>query len=127
MDKRALKSNTRLLLALTATIMASAPLCSLADESASVSLKVQYSSPTTAEAAHHLYAKIETAANHACGTSSTDYESIAGTPGPCVRLAIGRAIHDADNANLAQVYIEKNGLDEAQKFGITSEVRTAKR
>ena len=127
MDKSALKPNARLLLVLTATIMATAPLCSLADESASASLKVQYSNPTTAEGAHHLYAKIETAANYACGTSSTDYEAIAGTPGPCVRLAIGRAIHDANNAKLAQVYIEKNGLDEAQKFGITNDVRTAKR
>ena len=127
MDKRALTSNVRLLLALTATVMAFAPICSHADDSASAAIKVQYSNPTTAEGARHLYARIETAANYACGTSSTDYEAIAGTPGPCVRLAIGRAIHDAKNANLAQVYIEKNGLDEAQKFGITSDVRTATR
>jgi UrcA family protein len=127
MDKRVLTSNVRLLLALTATVMASAPICSHADESASDSIKVQYSNPTTAEGARNLYAKIESAANYACGTSSTDYQAIAGTPGPCVGLAIGRAIHDANNAKLAQVYIEKNGLDEAQKFGITSDVRTAAR
>jgi UrcA family protein len=127
MDNRALKSNARLLLALTATVMATAPICSHADELASASIKVQYSNPTTAEGAHHLYARIENAANHACGTSSTDYEAIAGTPGPCVQLAIGRAIHDANNANLAQVYIDKNGLAEAQKLGITSDLRTAKR
>jgi UrcA family protein len=127
MDNRALKLNARLLLALTATVMATAPICSHADESASASIKVQYSNPTTTEGARHLYARIEGAANYACGTSSTDYEAIAGTPGPCVQLAIGRAIHDAKNANLAQVYIEKNGLDEAQKFGITSDVRTATR
>jgi UrcA family protein len=127
LDRRALKSNTRLLLALTATVMASASICSHADESASAPIKVQYSNPTTVEAARHLYARIESAANDACGTSSTDYQVIAGTPGPCVRLAIGHAIHDAKNPNLAQVYIEKNGFDEAQKFGITSDMRFAKR
>jgi len=126
MDKRAWKSNARLLLALTATVMASAPICSQADESASASVKVRYSNPTTVEGARNLYARIESAANNACGTSSTDYQVIAGSPGPCVGLAIGRAIHDAKNPNLAQVYIEKNGLDEAQKLGITSDVRYAK-
>ena len=90
-------------------------------------IKVRFSNPTTAEGARHLYARIERAANIACGTSSTDYEVIAGTPGNCVRLAIGRAIHDAKNSNLAQVYIDKNGFDEAQKYGITSDTRTAQR
>ena len=127
LDKRALKSNARLLLALTATVMASASICSHADESASASVRVQYSSPASVEDARHIYARIESAANDACGTSSTDYQVISGTPGPCVRLAIGRAIHDAKNSNLAKVYIEKNGFDEAQKFGITSDVRSAKR
>ena len=123
---RALKSNARLLLALTATVIASAPICGHADESAP-SYKVKYSSPTTPEAARHLYAQIERAAYYACGTSSSDFEVINGTPGPCVHEAISRAIHDAKNANLAQVYIEKNGKDEAQKFGISSDVLTAKK
>jgi UrcA family protein len=123
---RSLKSNARLLLALTATVMASAPICSHADESAP-SYKVKYSSPTTLDGARHLYIQIQRAANYACGTSSMDTEVIAGTPGPCVHLAISRAIHDAKNPNLAQVYIEKNGRDEAQKFGISSDVMTAKK
>jgi UrcA family protein len=127
LDKSTSKSNARLLLALTATVMASASICGYADESASVSMKVQYSNPTTVEGARHLYARIESAANDACGTSSNDYQVIAGTPGPCVKLAIGRAIHDAKNPSLAQVYIEKNGIDEARKFGITSDVLSAKR
>lgn len=123
---RALKSNARLLLALTATVMASAPICSHADESAHSS-PVKYSNPTTAEGARHLYAQIERAANYACGTSSMDTEVIAGTPGPCVHLAISRAIHDVKNPNLAQVYIEKNGQNEAHKFGISTDVMTAKK
>jgi UrcA family protein len=127
LDKIASKTNARLLLALTATVMASASICSHADESESASMKVQYSNPTSVEGARHLYSRIESAANIACGTSSTDYQVIAGAPGPCVRLAIGRAIHDAKNPNLAQVYIEKNGFDEAQKFGITSDALSAKR
>jgi UrcA family protein len=123
---RASKSNTRLLLALTATVMASAPICSHADESAP-SRTVKYSNPTTVEGARHLYVQIERAANYACGTSSMDTEVIAGTPGPCVHLAISRAIHDVKNQNLAQVYIEKNGRNEAQKFGISIDVMTAKK
>jgi UrcA family protein len=122
---RALKSNAPLLLALTATIMAIAPICSHADESAP-SRTVKYSSPTTVEGARHVYAQIERAANYACGTSSMDMEAMMGTPGPCVHLAISRAIHDAKNSNLAQVYIAKNGKDEAHKFGISNDVMTAK-
>jgi UrcA family protein len=123
---RSLKSNARLLLALTATVMASAPICSHADDSAP-SRTVKYSNPTTVEGARHLYVQIERAANYACGTSSMDTEAIAGTPGPCVHLAISRAIHDVKNSNLAQVYIEKNGRNEAQKFGISTDVMTAKK
>jgi UrcA family protein len=104
--------------------MASAPVCSHADE---FSRTIKYSNPTTVEGARHLYAQIERAAYSACGTSSMDTEVIAGAPGPCVHLAISRAIHDLKNANLAQVYIEKNGQNEAQKFGISSDVITAKR
>jgi UrcA family protein len=120
--RRALKSNARLLLALAATVIASAPICSHADDSAP-SRKVKYSNPTTAEGARHLYAQIERAANYACGADSTDLEK----PSRCVHEAISRAIHDVNNPNLAQVYIEKNGKDEAQKFGISSDVLTAKR
>src|SRR5271170_5158975 len=123
--RRALKSNARPLLALTAAIMASAPICGHADES--VSYKVKSSNPTTVEGARHLYTQIETAANYACGTSSSDTEARMHAPGPCVHEAISRAIHDAKNASLAQVYIEKNGKDEAQKFGISSDVLTAKK
>jgi UrcA family protein len=123
--RKALKSNARLLLALTATVMASAPICSHADESASSS-KVKYSNPTTAEGARHLYAQIERAANYACGTSSLDVEVMMNAPGPCVHEAVSRAIHGVNNPNLAQVYIERNGKDEAQKFGISSDVMTAK-
>jgi len=123
---RALKSNPRLLLALTAAVMASAPICGHADEPAP-SYKVKYSNPTTVEGARHLYVQIQRAANYAYGTSSTDTESIMNAPGPCVHEAIGRAIHDAKNPNLAQIYIEKNGKDEAQKFGISSDVLTAKK
>jgi UrcA family protein len=123
---RSLKSNARLLLALTATVMASAPICSHADDSAP-SYKVKNWNPTTAEGARHLYAQIERAAYYACGTSRMDTEVIMGTPGPCVHEAISRAIHDTKNPNLAQVYIEKNGKDEAQKFGISSDVMTAKK
>lgn len=120
--RRTLKSNARLLLALAATVTATAPICSHADDSAPFR-KVKYSNPTTAEGARHVYAQIERAASHACGADSTDLDK----PGRCVHDAISRAIHDINNPNLAQVYIVKNGRDEAQKFGISSDVITAKR
>jgi UrcA family protein len=123
---RASKSNARVLLALAATVMASAPICSHADGSAP-SYKVEYSNPTTAEGARHLYAQIERAANYACGTSSADIQTIMHAPGPCVHEAISRAIRDTKSPNLAQVYIEKNGKDEAQKFGISNDVITARK
>lgn len=119
---RALKSNARLLLALAATIIASAPICSRADDSAS-SRTVKYSNPTTVEGARHLYKQIERAAGYACGTDSTDLDK----PGRCVREAVGRAIHGVNNPNLAQLYIEENGMAEAQRFGISLDVMTAQR
>ena len=120
---KTLKSNAKLVLALTATVVASAPICGHADES---SRTLKFTTPATAAEARHVYSKIEEAAYYACGTSKTDYEAIAGAPGPCVHEAISRAIHDAKTPALAQVYIEKNGLDEAHKFGISSDVMTAK-
>ena len=124
LNTTALKSNARLLLALTGMVMASASICH-ADDSAR-SYNVKNSSPTTTEGARHLYAQIERAANYACGTSSMDMEVIMNAPGPCVPDAIGRAIHDAKNAKLAQVYIDKNGANAALKFGISSDVLSAK-
>jgi hypothetical protein len=56
-----------------------------------------------------------------------DMEAMMNAPGPCVHDAISRAIRNAKNPNLAQVYIEQNGKDEAQKFGISSDVMTAKK
>jgi len=78
-------------------------------------------------AAQHLSSKIEMTACIACGQSSRDSEVIAGKPGPCVHMAISRAIGSARNPMLAQVCIEKNGLAEARKFGITGTALTALR
>jgi UrcA family protein len=124
-NTRALKSYARLVLALSATIVASAPICSHADDS-EPSYKIKYVSPANDEEARNLYAQIERAANYACGTSSTDIDAIMNAPGPCVHEAISRAIHNAKNRHLAQVYIAKNGREEAQKFGIDGDVITAR-
>ncbi len=134
--RRVLKSNARLLLALTATVMASAPICSHADESApspkiryanTTSYKVIYSDPASAEGARRLYSQIERAATYACGGSSTDIETVRNAYAACVHNAVSRAIYDTKNVNLAHVYIERNGKDEAQKFGISSDLMTAKK
>ena len=113
--KKALKSNARMLLALAVTVMASAPICTHADDSAPAS-----------EGAHRIYSRIEAAADAACGTSNSDIDVIMRGPSPCVRGAIARAVNATKSSNLAQVYVEKNGADVAQEFGVTQDVRTVR-
>jgi UrcA family protein len=116
------------LLALTATFVAFAPLCSQADVSAADSAQVKYSdlNINNVADARRLYTRIEHAANKACGTSEEDTDVIIRGPSPCVRDAVARAIQGLRNANLAQIYIEKNGPHAAQKYGISDQVLTAK-
>ncbi len=124
--KDILKSNARMLFAFAVTVIASGPICTHADETASVHVRYSDLNPGTPEGARHLYSRIEAAANTACGTSDTDTDVIMRGPGPCVRDAIARAVRDAKIPSLAQVFIEKRGVVEAQKFGITGELRAAK-
>jgi UrcA family protein len=128
-DRKSLNPSARMLLALSATVVASAPICVHADSPyAPVSIQVKISdlNPNTPEGAHHLYSRIETAAYSACGESKSDTPEMMFTPGPCVRDAIGRAVHATKIPNLAKVFIEKNGVDAAERFGIMGDVRTAK-
>ena len=126
--KKTRKSNAGMLLALAVTVMASAPICTHADESAQSAVRVKYSNSdlSTMEGAHHIYSRIEAAANIVCGTSSTDIDFIMRGPSPCVRGAIARAVNATKSSNLAQVYIDKNGLYAAHEFGVKSDVRTSK-
>jgi UrcA family protein len=126
--KKTPKSKARMLLALAVTVMASAPICSHADESAQAAVRVKYSISdlSTREGAHHIYSRIEAAANAACGTSNSDIDFIMRGPSPCVRGAIARAVNATKSSNLAQVYIDKNGLYAAHEFGVKSDVRTTK-
>ena len=126
--KKALKSNARMLLALAVTVMASAPICTHADDSAPAAVRVKYSNfdLSTSEGAHRIYSRIEAAANAACGTSNSDIDVIMRGPSPCVRGAIARAVNATKSSNLAQVYVEKNGADVAQEFGVTQDVRTVR-
>ena len=126
--KKPLKSNAGMLLALAATVMASAPICSHADESAQAAVRVKYSNSdlSTREGAHRIYSRIEAAANAACGTSSSDIDFIMRGPSPCVRGAIARAVNATQSSNLAQVYIEKNGDYTAHEFGVRTDVLATK-
>jgi UrcA family protein len=128
-DKKLLGSKARMLIVLGATVIACAPICVHADSPfAPVSVHVKFSdlNPNTTEGARRLYSRIEAAAYAACGESLSDTPELMSAPGPCVRDAVGRAVHGAKIPNLAQVFIEKNGVDAAQQFGIMGEVRTAK-
>jgi|SRR5271166_6286775 len=127
--KKSPRPSARMLLVLSATVIASAPICVHADSPFSpVSVQVKFSdlNPNTTEGAHRLYTRIEAAAYNACGESTSDTPEMMLAPGPCVRDAIGRAVHAAKFPYLAQVFIEKNGAYAAHEFGISGEVRTAK-
>ena len=126
--KRTLKPNARMLLALAVTVMAAAPICSHADESAQAAVHVKYSQSvlSTTEGARQIYSRIEAAANTACNTSSTDIDFIMRGPSPCVRRAIAGAVNATKSSNLAQVYIDENGAYAAREFGVRSTVLTTK-
>jgi len=129
-DKKSLRANARVLLVLGATVMSSAPLCVHADspfEPVTVKVKFADLDTSTPKGAQQLYTRIENAAYNACGESKFDTPEIMNAPGPCVRDTIGRAVHASNLASLAQLFIQKNGVDAAQQFGITSDVRTAKK
>jgi UrcA family protein len=128
-DKKSLRCNPRMFLTLCATVIASASTCVYADSPfAPVAVQVKYSdlNANTAEGAQRLYSRIETAAYAACGESRSDAPALMFAPGPCVRDAVGRAVHAAKLPKLAKVFIEKNGMDAAQQFGIMGDVRSAK-
>lgn len=127
-DRKTLKPNARMLLALAVTVMTAAPICSHADESAQAAVTVKYSQSdlSTTEGAHHIYSRIEAAANTACNTSRTDIDFIMRGPSPCVRRAIARAVNVAKSSNLTQVYIDENGVLAAREFGVRGDVLTTK-
>jgi UrcA family protein len=125
-DRKTLKPNARMLLALA--VMAAAPICSHADESDQAAVRVQYSKSdlSTSEGAHRIYSRIEAAANTACNTSNTDIDFIMRGASPCVRRAIASAVNATKSSNLTQAYIDKNGVNAAREFGVRSEVLTTK-
>jgi UrcA family protein len=122
-----MKPNTRLLLAVAATVMAAAPICSRADDSAPAAVRIKYTASdlSTVEGAKRVYWHIEQAANSACGTSNSDTDVIMRGPSPCVRDAIAHTVNAIKSPVLARVYVEKNGAETAQKFGVVQDARTA--
>lgn len=127
--KKTLKSSAGMLLALAATVIATAPICSHADESTQATehvVKYSKSELSTTEGARQIYSRIEAAANYACGTSHTDIDFIMRGNSPCVRRAIARAVSATKSSNLAQVYIDKNGVYVAHEFGVRTDVLTTK-
>jgi UrcA family protein len=128
-DKDSSRWSARVLLTLSATLIASAPICVHADSPfapVSIQVKIADLNPNTTEGAHRIYARIERAAFAACGESNSDTPEMMFAAGPCVKDAVGRTVHAAKMPNLAQVFIEKNGVDAAKQFGIQGDVRTAK-
>ena len=127
--KKTLKPNARMLLALAMTVMASAPICSHADEPALAAVRVKYSASdlSTSEGVHRIYWHIEQAAYAACGESAKDIDVTMRGASPCVRGAIARAVNATKSTFLARVYIEKNGFYVAQQFGVMQDMSVAVR
>ena len=111
--------------ALVIAIAAAAPDVSRAGE---LEMRISYSdlNINSPEGARHLYSRIERVANYACGTSNTDTDVIMRGPGPCVRAAIGHAVHNINSAMLTKLYVERNGVDLARQFGIEGNTLTAR-
>jgi UrcA family protein len=124
---KTLKPKARLLLAVAATVIASAPICSHADDSAPAAVRVRYTALelSTIDGAKRVYWHIEQAANSACGTSSMDTDVMMRGPSPCVQDAIAHTVNAIKSPVLARVYLDKNGSDLAQKFGVVQDARTA--
>lgn len=111
--------------ALLIAVAAAAPDVSRAGEP---EMRIRYSdlNINSPEGARHLYSRIERVANYACGTSNTDTDVIMRGPGPCVRAAIGHAVHNINSAMLTKLYVERNGVDLARQFGIEGDTLTAR-
>jgi hypothetical protein len=64
----------------------------------------------------------------ACGTSDNDIDVIyRHGSNACVKDTIADAVRRINSPQLSQLYIEKNGVDRAAKYGIDTSVRTASR
>ena len=95
------------------------------DAPASVHVKYSDLNLNTPEGARRLYSRIEKAAYAACGTSREFTESKMMAPGFCVPDTIARAVRGARIHGLARAFIETNGPDAAQRFGITPDLQLA--
>jgi UrcA family protein len=111
--------------ALVVAIAAAAPVVSRADEPVRMSVSYSDLNPNTPEGAQRLYSRLQQVANSVCGTSNTDTDVIMRGPGPCVRAAIGHAVHDINSAMLTKLYVKINGVELARQFGVEGDTLTA--
>jgi UrcA family protein len=112
--------------ALVIALAAFAPVVSRAGEPVQMRLSYSDLNLNSPEVARQLYLRIEQAANSVCGTSNTDVDVIMRGPGPCVRAAIGHAVHDIHSSMLTKLYVERNGVDRARQFGIEGDTLTVR-
>jgi UrcA family protein len=116
------------LVALMAGLAALAPIGSHANEPAKNSERVSIAglNPNTPDGAKKIYARLSAAAWRVCGASSLDIEVIyLGGPGDCVHEALAHAVRDVHSAELAQVFIKKNGVKMAMQYNVSPDILTA--
>jgi UrcA family protein len=118
------------LLALVAGIAALTPVSGHADEFSPRSIRVSIAGldPNSAEGARKIYVRLEHAAWTVCGESVSDIQVLAtGGPSKCVKEALAHAVRDVRSAELARIYIKKNGSKLAREYKVTPEILTAQK
>jgi UrcA family protein len=116
------------LLALIAGTAALTPVCAHADDFAPHSIRVSLAdlNQNSAEGARKVYSRIESAAWTVCGESSMDIEVMyRHGPSDCVKEALAHAVRDARSAELAQLYIKKNGAKIAKQYNVSTDILVA--
>ncbi len=104
------------------------PVCSHADDSSTHSERVSIAhlDRHSPEGARKIYARLTAAALNACGESSMDIDyMVRGGPSDCVKQALANAVLEVRSAELSQLFIKRNGMTVANRYGVTPEILTA--
>lgn len=121
------KAGIAALLGAVASIIIFAPTGASADDSTSHSVRVKIGdlNRNSVEGAKRIYERLLAAAFAACGESEMDIEVMIRGPGECEQRAVGYAVHDVHSLELSRLYTQKNGINLAKEYGVTTDVLTA--
>ena len=123
---RAPRLKTRMLLALTTTVITFASVSSHAADYVPqpVRLTFKRSDADSPEGARTLYSRLDVAAHYACGTSVYTDVLLRGQE-KCVQASLANAVKHVNSPLLSQMFADKNGADVAMQYHIDGLSRTA--